>query len=86
MFFLGIVSIQYKIRRDRPTETGRSPGRSRSTCWQTLAYAICCIYDIKFGMLQVARMRYHCADGLMSLRTLERTLIIIYFKVVFFYE
>jgi len=27
MFFLGIVSIQCKIRRERPTETRRSTGR-----------------------------------------------------------
>jgi len=33
MFFLGILSIQCKIRRDRPTETWRSTGRWRSTCW-----------------------------------------------------
>jgi len=36
MFFLGILSIQCTIRRDRPTLTRRSNGRSRSTCWPPL--------------------------------------------------
>jgi len=36
MFFLGILSIQCKIRSDRPTETRRSTGQSRSVCWQSL--------------------------------------------------
>jgi len=36
MFFLGILSIQYKIRCDRPTKTRRSNSRSRSTCWPPL--------------------------------------------------
>jgi len=35
-FFIGILSIQCKIRRDRPTDTRRSTGRSRSTCWPRL--------------------------------------------------
>jgi len=30
--FLGILSIQYKIRRDRPNDT------RRSTCWPPLVY------------------------------------------------
>jgi len=33
MFFLDILSIQCKIRHDRPIDTRRSTGRSRSTCW-----------------------------------------------------
>jgi len=32
--FLGILSIQRKIRRDRPTDT------RRSTCWPPLVYII----------------------------------------------
>jgi len=32
MFFLGILPIQCKIKRDRPSDTRRSTGRSRSTC------------------------------------------------------
>jgi len=40
VFFLGILSIQCKIRRDRPTDTRRSTGRSRSTCWPPLFYSI----------------------------------------------
>jgi len=31
MFFLSILSIQCKIRRDRTTDTRRSIGQSRST-------------------------------------------------------
>jgi len=31
VFFLGIMSIQCKIRCDRPTDTWRSTGRS--ICW-----------------------------------------------------
>ena len=38
--FLGILSIQCKIRRDQPTDTRRSTGRSRSTCWPPLVYTI----------------------------------------------
>jgi len=38
MFFLDIMSIQCKIRRDRPAETQRSTGRSRLTCWPPLVY------------------------------------------------
>jgi len=37
-FFIGILSIQCKIRRDRPTDIRRSTGRSRSTCWPRLTY------------------------------------------------
>jgi len=32
MFFLGILSIQRKIRRDRPSDT------QRSACWPLLIY------------------------------------------------
>jgi len=34
MLFLGILSIQCKIRCDRPTDT------RRSTCWPPLLYSI----------------------------------------------
>ena len=40
MFYLGILSIQRKIRRDRSTESRRSTGRSRSMCWPPLLYLI----------------------------------------------
>jgi len=36
MFFLGILSVQCKIWRHRPTETRQSTGQSRSTCWPPL--------------------------------------------------
>jgi len=36
MFFLGVLPIRCKIRRDRPTDIRRSAGRSRSTCWPPL--------------------------------------------------
>jgi len=32
------LSIQRKIKRDRPAEPQRSTGRSRSTCWPPLLY------------------------------------------------
>ena len=38
MFFLVSLSIQCKIRRDRPAEPRRSTGRSRSTCWLSQLY------------------------------------------------
>ena len=34
----GIFSILCKIKCDRPTDTWRSTGRSRSTCWPPLQY------------------------------------------------
>jgi len=34
MFFLGILSIQCKIRRDRPSDTRRST----CCCWPPLVY------------------------------------------------
>jgi len=40
MFFLGMLSFQCEIRRDRPTETRRSTGRSRLTCWPPLVYGM----------------------------------------------
>jgi len=40
MFFIGIFSIQCKLRRDRPTDTQQSTGRSRSTCWSPLLFKI----------------------------------------------
>ena len=40
MLFTGILSIQCKIRRDRPTDIWRSTGRSRSTCWPSLLYRL----------------------------------------------
>jgi len=42
MFFLGILSIQCKIRRDRPTDTRRSTARSPSTCLPPLIYGMLC--------------------------------------------
>ena len=33
VLLLDILSIQCKIRRDRPTDAQRSTGRSQSTCW-----------------------------------------------------
>jgi len=45
MFFLGTLSIQRKIKRDRPAEPQRSTGRSRSTCWPPLAYTIVCAVE-----------------------------------------
>jgi len=36
VFVLGILSIQCKIRCDRPSNTRRSTGRSWSTCWPPL--------------------------------------------------
>jgi len=36
LFFLVILSIQCKIRCDWATETRRSTGRLRSTCWPPL--------------------------------------------------
>jgi len=44
VFFLVILSIQCKIRRDRPAELWRSTGRSRSTGWPPLYYGIHSIY------------------------------------------
>jgi len=38
VFFLGGLSLQRKTRSDRPTDTKRSVGRSRSTCWPPLIY------------------------------------------------
>jgi len=40
MFFLSILSIHCKIRRDRTTDTRRSTGRSRSTCCLPLEQTI----------------------------------------------
>jgi len=36
MFILSILSIQRKVRCERPTDTQRSTGRSRWTCWPPL--------------------------------------------------
>jgi len=36
VLFFGILLIQCKIRRDRPTDTRRLNGWSRSTCWPPL--------------------------------------------------
>jgi len=44
VFFLGNLSIQCKIRRDRPIETRWSTGLSRSTCWPPLFYVNNCYF------------------------------------------
>jgi len=41
VFFSVILSIQCKIRRDRPAELRRSTGRSRSTCWPSWCRLTC---------------------------------------------
>jgi len=50
VFFLGILSIQCKIRRDRPTDTWRS------TCWPPLAYGIVNVNGGKLSKHQPKRL------------------------------
>jgi len=42
MFILGILLIQCKIRRDRPSDTRRS----RSTCWPPLLHSIAIVATV----------------------------------------
>jgi len=55
VFFLVILSIQCKIRRDRPAELWRSTGRSRSTGWQPLLYS----FSMRLILLPASTLRKH---------------------------
>ena len=68
MFFSGILSIQCKIWRDRPAETRRSTGQSRSTLWPSLLKAENNLTLFREGSFtaktkHIGLLTLHCGNG-----------------------